>query len=218
MKKTIITLTTGILFMYVAYAQNTRIGFTAGAAFANYKAKVDGESDQAKSKTGITAGILVDIPLSEHFSFQPAVNFVQKGTKDEETFGGVTEKIQLTVNSIEVPLNFLYNAPGNTGNFFIGAGPSLAFAISGKWKFEDGTNSLTEDVEFGNDENEDDMKGLDLGANFITGYRFPNGLLLSVNYNMGLSNLVPGGSDDGTLKSSYFGIKLGWLLNGKGKK
>jgi hypothetical protein len=202
---------------FIGNTQNTRFGFTGGAAFANYKSKGSSASDNGNSKTGLTAGVLVDIPLSKNFSFQPAVNFVQKGTKDEETSGGVTEKIKLTVNSIEVPLNFLYNAPGNGGNFFIGAGPSFAFALSGKLKFDDGTNSLSENVKFGNGD-DDDIKGLDLGANFMTGYCFHSGFLLSVNYNAGLSNLVPGGSSDDKVKSHYFGIKLGYLLNGKGKK
>ena len=202
---------------FIGNAQTTRFGFTAGAAFANYKSKMNGETENANSKTGITAGVLIDILTGKHFSFQPAVNFVQKGTKDEETSGGITEKVNLTVNCIEVPLNFLYNTQSNSGNFFIGAGPSLAFALSGKLKFDDGTNSLSEDIKFGSGEN-DDMKGLDLGANFITGYCFQNGLLFSVNYNAGLSNLSPGGSNDGTVKSHYFGIKLGYLLNSKGKK
>ncbi len=198
-------------------AQNTRFGFTGGAVFANYNSKIDGESDKGKSKPGLTAGIMIDVPVSKNLSFQPAVNFVQKGAKHEETFGGVTEKVTIGVNCIEVPLNLLYNASGNTGNFFIGAGPSVAFALSGKWKYDDGTNSLTEDIKFGTGD-DDLMKGFDLGANFLTGYCFPNGLLLSVNYNMGLSNLNPDVSSDGTLKSSYFGIRLGYLLKGKGGK
>ncbi len=214
MKKTLLVLIGLTSISLFSEAQNTRFGFTGGAVFANYNSKVDGESDNGKSKVGITAGLLVDIPLGEHFSIQPALNFVQKGTKEEETFGGVTEKTSVNINCIEVPLNFLYNATGNTGNFFIGAGPSLAFAISGKVKYDDGTNSLSEDLKFGNSD-EDDIKSLDLGANFITGYCFPNGLMLAVNYNMGLSNLIPGGDADATLKSSYFGIKLGFILNNK---
>lgn len=202
---------------FASQAQNTRIGFTAGASFANYNAKSGGESDNGNSKPGLTAGVLADIPLSKNFSFQPALNFVQKGTKDEQTFGGITEKVSLVTNQIEVPLNFLFNATGNTGNFFIGAGPSLAFGLSGKWKFEDDVNSLTEDVNFGNSD-EDDIKGLDIGANFLAGYCFPNGLMFSANYNAGLNNLVPGNSGSGTLKSHYFGIKVGWLLKGKEKK
>jgi hypothetical protein len=202
---------------FIVNAQTVRLGFTAGAAFANYKSKETGQTDNGNSKTGLAAGVLVDIPAGKHFSFQPAVNFVQKGTKEEQTTGGVTEKVTINVNCIEVPLNFLYNARSNNGNFFIGAGPSLAFALSGKGKFDDGSNSLSVDLKFGSDPN-DIMKGIDLGANFLTGYCFHNGLFLSVNYNMGLSNLNPAGSNDGTLKSHYFGIKLGYLLNGKGKK
>lgn len=215
MKKTLlilIGLTSTSLF---SEAQNTRFGFTGGVVFANYNSKMDGEKDNANSRIGITGGVLVDIPFGEHFSIQPALNFVQKGIKDEQTFGGVTEKTSLNINCIEVPLNFLFNASGNTGNFFIGAGPSFAIGISGKVKYDDGTNSLSEDLKFGNSDDAD-IKSLDLGANFITGYCFPNGLMLAVNYNRGLSNLLPGtAADNGTLKSNYFGIKLGFILNKK---
>ena len=198
-------------------AQNTRIGFTAGTAIANYVAKVGGETDKAKSTVGITAGIVVEIPIAKNFSFEPAINFVQKGTKDEQSSGGLTEKVKLSINCIELPLNFIFNARGYNGNFFIGAGPSLAFAISGKWKLDDGTTTATQSLKFGNGDN-DDLKRFDLGANFITGYNFNKGLQFSVNYNAGLSNLIPGGSTDGKLKSHYFGIKLGYFLKGSDKK
>jgi Outer membrane protein beta-barrel domain len=196
-------------------AQTPRIGFTAGAAFANLKGKADGETETGNSKAGLTAGILVDLPLSKNFSFQPALNFVQKGSKDEETFGGTTEKTVITMNCIELPLNFLYNASGSKGNFFIGAGPSVSFYISGKGKFDDGTDSYSEDIEFGNNEDEDDFKGMEFAANFLTGYRFSNGLQISGHYNAGLSNLLIGESADGTVKSHYFGIKIGVLLGNK---
>jgi hypothetical protein len=202
---------------FIVNAQTTRFGFTAGASFANYTSKVDGETDNANSKTGITAGILADIPVGKQLSFQPAVNFVQKGTKDEQTYGGVTEKVSLNINLIELPLNFLYNFSGKSGNFFIGAGPSLAFSLSGKTKYDDGTNSLSENLNIGNGD-DDDLIGLDLGANFMTGYCLTNGLFLSAGYNAGLNNLFPGGSEDGTLKSHYFSIKLGFMLKNHSKK
>lgn len=215
MKNLILIVVFSIVTNFIANAQSPRIGFTAGATFANLKAKADGESESAKSKVGLTAGILIDVPLSKNFSFQPALNFVQKGTQDEETFMGVTDKYKMTINAIELPLNLLYNASSNTGNFFIGAGPSLAFNISGKVKYDDGTDSYSEDIKFGNNEDEDDFKAMDFGANFLTGYRFPNGLQISGHYNVGLSNLFIEGSSDYSLKSSYFGVKIGLLLNGK---
>lgn len=218
MKKLLLLTITFAGCYFAGHAQNTRIGFTGGASFANYHSKVDGESDNGNSKTGLTAGIVVDLSLGDHFSIQPALNFVQKGTKDEQTLGGITEKVSLRTNHLEIPLNLLYNTNGDAGNFFIGAGPSLSFALSGKWKYEDNDNSLTEDVKFGSNQDEDDMKGFDFGANFLAGYCFPNGMFVSANYNLGLSNLFPGGSSDGTLKSNYFGVKLGYLLKGKTKE
>jgi Outer membrane protein beta-barrel domain len=193
--------------------QATKFGFTAGTAIANYTSKVDGETETEKSVAGITIGALVDIAAGKNFSFQPGLNFIQKGTKSEEG----NEKAKLVVNSIELPLNLLYNSHGSNGSFFIGAGPSFAFAISGKLKFDDGTTSEEEDIEFGNSD-EDFMKGLDIGANILAGYQLPGGFFFSAGYNAGLNNLFPGGSDDGTLKSHYFSIKLGFLLKGAAKK
>lgn len=218
MKKILFISTVCLLVNFMAQAQKTRVGVTAGAAISNLHAKFEGESDNGKSIVGFTAGVLADIPLGESFSFQPALNWVQKGTKEEETFNGITEKTKLTGNHLEIPLHFLYNAPGNTGTFFIGAGPSVALALSGKMKYDDGDNSISIDLKYGNNPDEDDMKGVDFGISMLTGYRFPNGLFISANYNLGLSNLVTGGSEEGKLKSSYFGIRLGWLFNGNGTK
>lgn len=202
----------------VLQAQNTRFGFTVGGSFANYHSKVDGETDNGNTHAGFTGGLIVDIPAGSNFSFQPALNFVQKGTKDEQTSGGITEKAKLTVNMLEVPLNFLYNARSNAGTFFVGAGPSIGFALSGKLKYTSDGTSLSSDLNFGNSDN-DDLKGLDIGANALAGFAFPNGLMVAANYNLGLNNLFPGSNNDGSsLKSHYFGVKVGWLIKGSGGK
>ncbi len=215
--KKIFLLATIVAFCSQAQSQNARFGFTAGLSIANMHSKVDGESDNGKSKTGILAGVLVDVPISSQFSFQPGLQLVQKGTKDQQTSGGVTEKVKLNINYVELPLNFLYNAKSNTGNFFIGGGPSIGFGISGKWKYDAPGTSLKQDVKFGSSDDAD-FKRMEIGANFTTGLCFPNGLFIAANYNMGLSNLFPGGTSDGTLKSHYFGIRLGCLLKGNNKK
>jgi hypothetical protein len=206
-----------VLISINTYAQKVQFGFTTGLAIANYKSRVDGETESGKSKAGLMAGLLADIPVGKHFSFQPAVNYVQKGTKDEQTFAGITAKYKLNINCIEVPLNFLYNTRGKAGNFFVGAGPSFAVAFSGKGKYTDGTNSETTNLKFGSTD-DDNMKGFDIGANFMTGFSLRNGIMFSLNYNAGLNNLFPHGSDDGTLKSHYFGIRLGYLLSSGRRK
>jgi len=218
MKKLFFVLLISSTTVPILHAQDVKFGFAAGAAFANYKAKADGISFSAEVKTGITAGILIDIPVDKNFSFQPALNFVQKGTKYEFSDFGITEESKMTVNLVEVPLNVLFNYPITGGTLFVGAGPSVAFALSGKEKYDDGTQTDENEISFGNDPDNDDMKGLDLGINLLGGFRLTNGLFVSTGFNAGLNNLLPGGSDEGTLKSNYFSVKIGFMLNCAKKK
>jgi outer membrane protein with beta-barrel domain len=203
MKKTIITLTAFSLFVYAANCQKAQIGFTAGSTLANYKMKDGSEDQSGNSKAGFTAGVIVNLPAGKNFMIQPGVHWVGKGSKDEEQ--GHTAS--LTVNSIEIPVNFVYTS---NGGFFIGAGPSASFAVSGKAKLDD----VSADMHFGNS-SDDDMKGFDFGANLVTGYQSPKSLMIAANFNQGFSNLVPGDAGSSSIKSHYFGIRLGYVLKGK---
>ena len=211
MKKLFFLLT--VITTVSTHAQKTQFGFTGGATFANYKSNYDGTNQSGNSKTGFTIGAMANIAAGKSFVIQPAINWVQKGTTDEQTFDGHTEKVSLTTNNIELPVNFMYSHNG----FFIGAGPSFSFAVSGKINVEaDGTKE-NEKLNFGNSDT-DAMKSFDFGANAVTGYQFKGGVFIAANYNLGLSNLASGSDPNkGSLKSGYFGIKLGYLLGGKGK-
>lgn len=203
MKKTIIILTAFIFLMHAANSQKAQIGFTAGSTLANYKIKDDGEDQSGNSKAGFTAGVIVNLPAGKNFMIQPGVHWVAKGSKDEED----GHMGSITVNSIEIPVNFVYTS---AGGFFIGAGPSASFAVSGKAKFDD----VSADLHFGNTDN-DDLKGFDFGANVVTGYQSPGGFLVAANFNQGFSNLIPGDAGNSTMKSHYFGIRLGYVLKAR---
>jgi hypothetical protein len=191
-------------------AQKTSVGFTAGATFSKVKAKADNISLSSDFKPGFTAGIIIDVPLSTNLSFQPALNYTQKGGTFKEE--GETDK--MTLNYLEIPLNFIYSTGANQG-FFVGAGPALSYGLSGKEKFSDPSIVEPTKIKFGSDDEE--LKPFEFSANIISGYRFAKGFMLSANYNLGLTSLANADSDEGTLKNSYFAIKVGCLLNGKGK-
>ena len=211
MKKLIIFI--AVVSALNSYGQKTQFGFTGGATIANYKSKSDGNDESGKSKIGFTLGMFANMAVGKNFVIQPGLNWVQKGSKDEVDMGGFTEKYQITTNHIEVPVNFIYKGNG----FFIGAGPSFSFGVSGKVKWEAAGFNGEEKIHFGNSDTSD-IKPFDMGANVLTGYQFKSGFLIVANYNLGLSNLIPGsGADNGSFKSRYFGIKLGYLLHGKGK-
>lgn len=183
MKKLILSFLSATLFMLSSTGQNTRMGITAGLAFSNYTSKVDGDNESGDSKAGVAVGVVTDVPLGKNLSFQPAVHYVQKGTKNEETSGGETFKMKLNIHCIEVPLNLLYNASSNTGTFFIGAGPTFGFSLSGKISYKSDTGSDSEKIEIGNDPDNDFMKGFDVGANILAGYHLYNGILIATGHN-----------------------------------
>ncbi len=58
-----------ILLTSYSLSAQTQIGVTAGVTFANVKAKIEDISLSPKSKTGFTAGLFADVPLSSNFSF-----------------------------------------------------------------------------------------------------------------------------------------------------
>jgi len=213
MKKLLFVFCLFFTIMIVANAQSSRFGFSAGTSIANYKFKYGDLTINGDSKVGITAGILVDIPTGSNFIIQPALNFVQKGTTSEE----MGDKLTTSINCLEIPLNLMYRSPGKSGSFFVGAGPSFAFNMSGKMKYEfnDGTPSEEDEIQFGSDKDNDDIKSFDMGVNFLAGYEFSNGLFLSAGSNLGLSNLSVYSDEDESIKSNYVSIKIGFMLKGK---
>jgi Outer membrane protein beta-barrel domain len=211
--KKLIFLLTAVISVSV-YAQKSQFGITAGTAIANYKAKLGSISFSTKSNTGVTAGVFANIAAGNSLIFQPALNWVQKGSKVDESANGYVEKSSLITSHIEMAANTLFSSNG----FFAGGGPTLSFGISGTSKAESGGTKTSEKVKFGNGDN-DDMKSFDLGANIVAGYQLKNGFLIAANYNLGLSNLAPGSDPNkGKLKSSYFGIRLGYVINKAGSK
>lgn len=216
MKSTTTLMVLMIFLTSHSLSAQTKIGFTAGASFANVTVKSEGISASPKMKAGITAGIFADAPLSANFSFQPALNFVQKGYIVKDETG--TEKI--TFNYFEIPLNFVYNTHRNEG-FFIGAGPSIGYGISGEDKFDysgTGLPDYNEKIKFG--PGEEEVKPLDFGANAVAGYKFKGGLMISGNYTLGLNkiNNDAGSGNDGTIKNKYFAIRLGYVFAGTKQK
>ena len=61
---------------------------------------------------------------------------------------------------------------------------------------------------------EDDYRAVDLGLNGMIGFEFKGGLFIAANYNLGLLNLLPGSdNEDGKVKASYGGFRIGYFFN-----
>lgn len=215
MKKFIAITVFTTLILIKATAQTPTFGIDAGVTLSSIIVKVDNDKTNSKSKIGFTAGIVSDIPLGKSISFRPALHFTQMGGVEKESEESVTVKEKITLNYIELPLNFVYKAEAPTSTFFAGLGPSLSYGISGKDKLEiSGEDSEDTDINFGNSD-DDDLKPFNVGGNVIAGFEFAGGLFIAANYNLGLSNLFIDGDSNNSFRTSYAGLRIGYLFGGK---
>ncbi|MEH6306332.1 porin family protein [Olivibacter sp. CPCC 100613] len=205
MKKLLLSIT-ALLFATGAFAQQEMgFGLKAGVNFPKYSFSDGDASTGSTTNFHITA--FLDAPIAtDRFYVQPGISLQGKGAK--LTYGSIGTVKQNTM-WIEVPVNFVAKFPAaDAGNFFLGAGPYIAFGISGKNKYESGWGEAETDFDFGKD---GDLKGTDFGLNFIGGFEFNSGLMIHGGYGLGLSNLAPDGSN-GDIKQRLWTVGLGFRI------
>src|SRR5699024_2921308 len=123
-----------------------------------------------------------------------------------------SEDFELTQNTmwLEVPVNLVGKIEAGMGNVFLGAGPYVAFGLSGKNKLSTSSNGSFEDeFKFGKDNT---LKNTDFGINFTAGYEFDNGLQIHGGYGLGLTNIVGKNLEPvtGDVKNRVWSIGIGF--------
>jgi Outer membrane protein beta-barrel domain len=211
MKKLISTLLVYITLVPLVNAQTAKFGFTAGGTLAwQRNENENGVMNTSSTLLGFSVGVVGDIPVGSKFSFQPALSFLQKGQSNSaEEFSA-----SLRLNYLELPLNFIYRAPGTNGHFIVGLGPTLSYGLSGTLSVTDNGVKSSGDVHFGN--SQEDYKPFEFGADILAGYEWKSGFFMQAVYNMGFSNLFPSDpqypNDPEYLKNSYVGLRFGYFL------
>jgi len=156
--------------------------------------------NSVKSLLGVHAGPVVEIELQESLCFNTGLLFSVKGAKME--YGN--ENASTSLNYLEIPLNVAYKfSLGESSNFFVQAGPYLAYALSGKTKFGD----ESEDIDF----EADGMKRMDFGLGIGAGIEL-GPIVPSVSYQLGLSNLNDDSEMDGTVKNKVLQFSIAYMF------
>ena len=204
-----------------AFAQTISFGVKAGLNLSRLTETVSGGSVSSQTLPGFQVGGVVDLGF-QAFSIQPGVFFTTKGGKSEETVQfttpgsgqtTITANSKVTLNYIEVPINFLYNVAAGDNKFYVGAGPYVGYGLSGKGTESDnqnGSETTKTNVTFGS--GQDDVKNPDFGVNFLVGFKFSQGYSIGANYGLGLSNLSNGGNDS-KVKNQVVSFTLGYFFN-----
>ena len=197
------------LLIIAANAQaQMKFGPVAGVNFSKMTLIYGGISIDPQMLVGFHLGGLAEIPLSDNFVLQPAILYSAKGSSYSLDIGEATYEMSMGPNFIEVPIYFAYKFELESVGLFLKAGPYGAYAVGGQGKADDEEDW---DLEFGEGEDKD-MKPLDFGLGIGGGVDF-NNLIISLQYEFGLTNLAP--VDDAEMKISVFSISIGYLFGGK---
>jgi hypothetical protein len=188
--------------------------------------------ENKSSNTGYYIGASVGFQFNKYLAFQPELLFVKKGNKGQAytsniyvnsstgyAIRDVLVKSTMQLDYIEFPLNLACNIPtGKNGMFFIGAGPSVSYLLSGSLTLDPSKEGVT----FNLDEDEkkfdlfeDDesiLSRVDFGFNFFAGYQYKR-IFVKVGHNWGLNNIATSKEEgDASFKNKYFNIAFGFRL------
>jgi hypothetical protein len=207
MKKIILLAIILTVFKNTMHAQ-TSFGIQAGITSAFINGRLDGLTLSSDAKAGFTAGFTTSSLIEKHWSIRPELNFTQKGAVINFTDEAI--KYNTTFNYLELPVNMVYSFKGK---FFLGAGPTIAYALSGKYKI---TGMYTEsgDLKFGSG-SDADYKPVEFGFNILAGYQLASGIFFTANYNAGISNISADDSEKD--HSSYLGLRIGYMFKSRKK-
>jgi len=189
-------------------------------------------------KAGFKLGVIGEYSFNEYFALTPGVVFKQRGAKGElslsDGWSSYAVKSSTNINYLQIPINAKVSVPINRDFKVFGvAGPYVAFGLSGKETDELKSNGVnvgkitfdlfSGDVSSGNlfldDVLEDyskysKLKRSDFGLTFGGGMEYKK-IFVSIQYDLGLSNLYKAPEINGVLKTSNrnLGISVGYMFN-----
>ena len=206
MKKIVFSLALSIFFFQLAGISQVKVGVLGGVSISKMEGNIHGDG-----RAGLMASLVMDAVLGQNFSFYPTLSYVQKGVTEPHPTGTLIDKQYVALRYAELSTNFIYHIGNPVGNsFFLGLGPSIDFNLPSKrTSVTDGTKTNS-DILFGPTP-ENDLKGVDFGANVVLGWRSAGGFAFTVNWNKGIRDLKVEGQTMET-KNQYIGIQLGMFI------
>ncbi len=149
----------------------------------NYGGSNSSLTDYKKLAKGIQAGVSFQAGITPNFSLVSEVYFMEKGGKLKLNNPLTTNESTFHLNTLELPVLARFHM----GNFYVNAGPSIAYNLSGNSKIADQSTKLS----FTN--SSEGFKHLDAGIQIGAGLEFPfkqRRIALDIRYSYGLTNIT----------------------------
>ena len=175
-------------------------GIFAGLNF-NYLDYHDEVTTIGGTNISVHAGISFQSNIGKCFAVQPELVFSVRGGKIRD----IDSTVNARLINVELPINFLWLYK----HLIIGAGPSVAYGLSGKLNSNGTHKNAYDDAE----SLERTLKRFEIGANFVIGYLIKKKIMIKSNFSPGFTNIYKGdGSAPRAVKAHTrtFGFSLGY--------
>jgi hypothetical protein len=149
----------------------------------NYGGSNNALADYKKSVNGIQAGASFQAGITPGFSLVSELYFMKKGGKLKANNPLSANESTLRLNTLELPVL----ARVHFGKFYMNAGPSIAYYLSGNKKI----NDLSTKLSFEN--SGEGFKRFEAGIQMGGGFEFPmkqRRIALDIRYSYGLTNIA----------------------------
>lgn len=190
----------------------------AGVDFSGFTGKFKSSNttviQHSTYQPGIRLGVNVNLGVTENFLVQAGFFYNIARSKNDVDIFGYTLTQKMTVHRLQIPVYLMYrSSSANEGHFFAGLGPIFGMNFAGRIKSSNEQVYKSHNMKFGDKLSDgDDMRSSDVGVSATLGYQLGSGLFVRGYFNLGLTNLQPGGDNKNTLKSRSVGFSLGYFL------
>jgi hypothetical protein len=195
-----------IVFMFFAgfsLSAQTRFGLKTGVASGSVTTNDALVNEEGVALGSFQFGAIWDTKINAKLSFQSQVLFLGKGV----AVGVNTEKDKYRFAAMDIPLQVLYRTKGG---WFIGGGPNLGFNLSAHHAYLGDREEIT----IGNEAGQ--VKGFDFGVIATGGYQSKTGVILSLNYLKGITNLKNEANTEWS--NNVLGFNIGYMFPTRAKK
>lgn len=177
----------------------------------NYGASNSGLAAYKKTMKGIRAGVSFQAGITPDFSLVSEIYFVMKGGKLKTNNPLTGSESALRLNTLELPVL----ARVHLGKFYMNAGPSIAYNLSGKQKID----NLSTKLSFAN--SSEGFKRFEAGLQAGGGFEFPykqKRIALDIRYSYGLTNIARSGEMYNRALMVSVRVAKPWKTNPLGRK
>ena len=195
----------------MAQSEKVKLGVKAGL---NISSLTFDESElRSSSKTGFTAGLMVEVPIAKNFSLQPELLYSQQGTKTSFFDQDVTNsnfKGTIELNYLNIPLMLKYYV---IKGLSVQAGPQVGILLKANNKYQDNFLGYENQESFNLKKY---SSGVDTSVNFGLGYQYKDKFYTDFRYNLSYSNVFKDGDANyfinHDMKNRVFQISVGYFF------